>query len=82
MSDAESRPTAEHPDDGPDCPDCGATTDEWMNVLDEETGEHTWVIDCPNCGFAVESESNKAHEDRLDRLREESEAGLGPSDVR
>lgn len=81
MSD-KPRPTRDNPDDGPDCPECGTTTEVWIRILDEETDERSSVINCPNCDFDIESESNLAREARQERLAEEMEADLSPSDIK
>ena len=61
-------PTKENPEEGPRCRDCDATTNLWYNQLSEK--EYTVIIDCPDCDFQLETESNLAREDRMDRYKD------------
>lgn len=61
----------DHPEDTeatgnftPDCPDCGSKTEVSKNQLTPE--EYTSIIDCPNCAFVIESESNLAAQEKRD----------------
>jgi transcription elongation factor Elf1 len=82
MVNSESHPSEEEPNDGPDCPDCGATTEAWVKVLDETSNEHSWIVDCSECEFIIETESNQRWKDRPERWAEEMESDLGPGDIR
>lgn len=58
-------PTEDNPEEGPDCQKCGTTTNLWCNQLSDD--EHTVIIDCPDCDFQIETESNLAHEARKEQ---------------
>lgn len=60
------QPTEESPDEGPDCYQCGAATEWWINPLTDE--EYTSIISCTECEFIIESESNLAARDRREQF--------------
>lgn len=57
-------------EDGPECPECGATCRSGTNWITDE--EHTGIWDCPECDFIIETSSNLAYESRAEQIRKRS----------
>lgn len=63
-------PTEDDPEPGPECPDCGGATERWRNDLSDN--EYTVSVSCTECDFEIETESNLARRDRLERITDQA----------
>jgi uncharacterized metal-binding protein (TIGR02443 family) len=57
-----------------ECPHCEATATAYLLWLSEE--ENVSIINCTECDFEIESESNLAAQDRREFIREQVEEGM------
>ncbi len=66
-------------EDGTECPECGAlcrSGEKWFTDV-----EYATLIDCTECSFIIEGETNLVYQNRIERMRERTEADLTRRDI-